>query len=269
MMVNSKQQVYRRTSKRDYFISENRGIPIYDTYWFSKKESIVTLLICSSLTTFFCYFFYRSLWSGIFLWPIGLYLYYLLKKQAKLKKSQKLELEFRDCIMSVSANLRAGYSIENAFIESRDDMHILYGKNSLIVKELNHIQKGIRNNLPLEIILSEMGERSGNSKVKEFAEVFKIARKSGGNMPDIIRDTVQLISEEISVKQDIQVMLSGRILEQRIMTVIPFLMVIYIELTNPGFFDVLYHNMGGWTVMTISLLIYIIAFLLLNKLCKI
>ena len=219
------------------------------------------------ITVFFCQFFYRSLWAGLALWPIGVYVYQKTRINHKKKRIEKLEIEFKDCILSVSANLRAGYSVENAFFECQSDMLILYGKDSFIIKELKHVQKGIHNNSPLESVLHELGERSTNEVIKEFAQVFSIANKSGGNLPEIIQSTVQIISQEISIRQDIQVMISGRIFEQKMMNVIPFLLVLYIELTNPGFFDALYHNMIGCVVMTGCMLVYIVAYLCSKKIC--
>lgn len=248
-------------------MSETKGVSIYSQYFFNRKEKLSYLMISILTVLFFCEFFYRSLWACIFLWPIGVYTYSYKQVSKKTERIRILESEFKDCILSVSANLRAGYSIENAFIESQKDMLILYGKDSLIIKELRHMQTGIGNNISLEALLKEFGERSTNAKIKEFAEVFCIARKSGGNLPEIIQNTVQIICEEIAVKQDIQVMISGRVLEQRIMNVIPFILVLYIEVTNPGFFEVLYHNMTGYVVMTFCFIVYVSAYLLSIKIC--
>lgn len=269
MTINLRQQVWvYKQNRKKFFLSEKRGVPTYSFYFFDIKERCFYLILSIFVTLFFCGFFYRSLWTSIFLWPIGVYVYQSNQKGKKVKRIQKLEMEFKDCILSVSANLRAGYSIENAFLESQNDMLLLYGKDSLITKELRHIQKGISNNRSLESILQEFGERSTNVRIKEFGEVFCIARKSGGNLPEIIQATVQVICEEIAIKQDIQVMISGRILEQKIMNVIPFVLVMYIELANPGFFEVLYYNITGYLVMTVCLAVYISAYFLSIKICN-
>ena len=53
------------------------------------------------------------------------------------------------------------------------------------------------------------------------------------------------------------------------MTIIPFCMMGYIEVSNPGFFDVLYHNLLGYAVMTVSLAVYLAAWRLGKKICRI
>ena len=43
------------------------------------------------------------------------------------------------------------------------------------------------------------------------------------------------------------------------MTLVPFILFAYLQLSSPGFFDVLYHNAAGQTVMTIALARYLSA----------
>ena len=52
--------------------------------------------------------------------------------------------------------------MENAFGEALSDMVLLYGKNSLIVRELTRIVKGLKNNVTLEKLLTDLGERNLN-----------------------------------------------------------------------------------------------------------
>ncbi len=245
-----------------------RGAPVYNVYTFSIRERCMYMAFGILVTLFFGYFFYRSAWSCIFLWPVGLYTYQSIRKNKKRIRIDRLEIEFKDCILSVSANLRAGYSIENAFIESQKDMYLLYGRDSLIGKELRHMQKGINNNLPIEDILQEFSDRSTSVRIKEFSEVLRIARKNGGKLPEIIQATSQVISQEITIKQEIEIMISGRVFEQKIMNVVPFALVTYIEITNSGFFDVMYDGLTGYAVMTMCLVIYISAYALSVKICN-
>lgn len=46
-------------------------------------------------------------------------------------------------------------------------------------------------------------------------------------------------------------------MEQRIMSGIPVLIVIYIELTSPGFFGILYTTLIGRMLMTVCLAVYL------------
>ena len=269
MTISLKRQVLRyKKQKAQFFRQKRRGTPLYDIYFFSPREKFFYLMISLGIVLFFSYFFYRSLIAAIFLWPIGIFSYLSFQKEQGNKRRQRLETEFKDCILSVAANLRAGYSVENAFEESIQDIRALYGENGLMRMELLRMKKGIAHNVPLEDLLLELGARSGCSNIKEFGEVFAIARNSGGRLPEIIQSTADLIGERISLQQEMQVVLSGKLFEQKIMNIIPFLLVGYIEISSRGFFNILYHNLTGICIMSGCMFLYLAAVCLERHICK-
>ena len=131
------------------------------------------------------------------------------------------------------------------------------------------IGKGLDNNVVLERLLYDFGCRSHVPDILQFADVFLIAKRGGGNMTEIIAGTADMIEQKTAVDKEIQVLLSAKKMEQKIMNMIPFLIIFYISLTSKGFFDVLYHNAVGIVVMTICLAVYLAAFMLSRKLVEI
>ena len=137
------------------------------------------------------------------------------------------------------------------------------------MKELSLVMKGLRNNVTLERLLTDLGERSGNPDVAEFAQVFAVAKRSGGNMTQMIGDTAEVIGERLSVENEIDVLLASKKMEAKIMEVVPFFIILYIGITSPGFFDPLYHNMTGILIMTGALALYLFAYLLSEKIIRV
>lgn len=249
--------------------SKKEHAPDYRIYSMNVRELLIYTSQGIAIVLLFSWFFYRSLWASPFLTPL-VFLY--LKengRQLAEKRRQELALEFRDTILSVAAGLQAGYSIENAFFESKKEVGRLYGSKSAMVWELERMEKGVGNNMPLETLLLDLGARSAQSDIDDFAEVFSIAKRAGGNMNDIIRRSAEVIGNKIEVKQEIRTLLSSKKYEQRIMNLIPFLIVAYLQLTSPGFFDVLYYNPAGILVMTGALAVYLAAYLLSRKIVEI
>lgn len=241
----------------------------YDTYKFGVGEIIATVFLGLITVMFFAFIFYRSAVAAVFLSPIGIYVWKNEQKKKIDKRKKELSVQFKDCIGAVGANLRAGYSVENAFRESLKDIVLLYGDNSYMAVELKHIIQGIRNNVSLEELLLSLGKRSGIADIREFGEVFFIAKRSGGNMSEILVRTGSVIGKKMEMDREIQVLISAKKLEQQIMNVVPFVIIIYISCTSPGFFDVLYHNMLGVCIMTICLLVYLAAYVLAAKIIDI
>lgn len=233
------------------------------------RENIDLILLSMLVTAFLSYFFYRELWILPLLSPAGYFFYRQEARKREQKKKDELSREFKELIMSVSANLQAGYAIENALVEAKKDMIVMYGEKSSIVDELNQIVRGIRNNIPVEEMLERFGKRSNIPEIEDFASVFFIAKRTGGDLVDIIRSTTDVISKKIEVKNDIKMLISAKMFEQQIMNLVPFGIILYISATSPGFFDSMYGNATGILIMTICLGLYLTAYFMSQKMIQI
>lgn len=166
-------------------------------------------------------------------------------------------IQFKDAILSLSACLTAGYSVENAFAEALRETNRIYGKESMISKEIRLILYKTRLNRTMEEALMNFADRSGLEDVKSFVDVFLEARASGGELMKIIARTAEIISEKIRIRQEIMTSTTSRRLEQNIMSAIPIGIVFYLEVTSRGFFDVLYETIIGRMITTGCLLAYL------------
>jgi len=208
------------------------------------------------------WFFYRSLWAVLPLGVLGgLYFQKIAGDRAR-RCREELALQFKECILSVATALRAGYSIENAFLESRKDMEVLYGEDSLIYGELELIRRGLVINITLEEQLFDLGKRSGCEEIHQFATVFAVAKRNGGKMEEIIKSTADLIGQRLDSYQELQIVLSGRRMEFTIMKLMPFGVLSYVGAAYPGYFLPLYHNVQGVLIMTGCLILYLAAYVL-------
>ena len=76
-------------------------------------------------------------------------------------------------------------------------------------------------------------------------------------MSFIIKRTIHMIKEKIEIKKEIQILLSGKKYEQRIMSMVPIAVMAYISITSKGFFSILYYNFPGILIMSICLVVYV------------
>ena len=213
--------------------------------------------------------FYGSFIASVLLLPL-IVPWFVNQKERKIKKeNHDLGIQFKDAMMAVLASQKAGYSIENSFSEAIHDMRILYGKNSPIYRELQRIEQGIKNSVTVETMIRELGKRSNNKDIEEFAGVFAVAKRSGGNMTETIERCIDVIGKRMDVENEIDILIAAKRMEAQIMEVVPFGIMTYIGITNPGFFDSLYGNPIGIVVMTICLAVYISAYILTQRIVDI
>jgi tight adherence protein B len=181
----------------------------------------------------------------------------------------KLNLQFRDGILALSAALEAGYSAEHAFEEACKDLRLIYTEDSLIMREFSYMTNQIRMNITVEKALSEFGERTGIEDILSFSEVFSTAKRTGGDLINVINICSNIICDKIEVKREIITLITAKRLEANIMKVIPVLILVYLSVSSPGFLDPLYHNLLGIIAMTGFLLCYLGAYLLIDKIIAI
>lgn len=241
----------------------------YKNYKFTYAELALNILIALILCFAIGHYFYDSYLACALLTVFIPWFLKYRRKSYGQKRRDEFRNQFADAICSVSTNQKAGYSIEKSFREAWNDMNNLYGKKSIICKELDIINRGLDNNIILEQMLLDMGNRSGIDDIRQFGEVFAIAKRNGGNMTEMIEMTASMIGEKADIENEIEVMISSRKMEANIMSLVPILMIAYMQLTSQGFFDELYHNLAGVVIMSICLAIYAAAYLISQRLVNI
>ncbi len=221
------------------------------------------------ISTLFGRLFYDSWAAALLLTPV-IPVWFVYQKKRQIERNRRLVgIQFKDLLSSVMTSLKAGYAPENAFLEAERDMELLYGKKSLIVSHLVRIKKGIKNNVPLEKLILKMGRDTGNADIADFAEVFAVAKKSGGNMTEMMTGTISVISQKMDVEKEIDVLISAKRMEARIMNLVPFFIIFYVSLTSKGFFEPLYHNLFGIIFMTVCAGLYVFSYLLSERIVNI
>ena len=221
------------------------------------------------LDAVFSFVFYRSIEVFLLFLPLALCCPLYRKKGLVKKRKDELRIQFKDAIQALSSCLSAGYSIENGFLEALRETDRLYGKTSMISEEIRLLLQKIHLNRTIGEALNDFAERSGVDDIKSFADVFLAARESGGELMKIIAKTTDIIGEKIQVRNDILIATASRRLEQKVMSAVPIFITCYMEVTSPGFFDVLYTTVMGRILMTGCLAVYVISFIAAGKILDI
>lgn len=231
----------------------------YETYTLSFQEWGWCTAAGVGLAALTAYVFYRDLLAFLLFLPFGMGFPFLMKRSFKRKRLERLAEEFKEGIRVLSASLGSGYSVENAFRLSVEELTVMFGEEGLIVKEFSYVVSQMGLNRPVEGLLADFGRRSGLEDVRNFAEVFRLAKRSGGRLGEIMDNTAGVIRDKMQVQEDIRTATASRRMEQRIMSGLPFGIVLYVDLTSPGFFDVMYTTGAGRMVMTVCLGVYLAA----------
>ena len=229
----------------------------YCKYRCNLWERLGCLAAGTAVAAAIAWLFYRSWYGMVLVIPVNYLIVSYYKNKKRDERAKKLMIEFRDAIQAVAAALLAGYSIEHAWKEAEREIMDLYGKEAMITKELIQMNAEIKLNRNVEEILHDLAVRSGVEEIQSFAEIFGFAKRSGGDFPQIIRTTAARISAKIEVEREVDTVIAGKKLEGKIMSVMPFFILAYLNLASGEFIDPLYGNLAGVLVMSAALLVFV------------
>lgn len=203
------------------------------------------------------YIFYRSMEVFLVILPLSLLCPVCQKKVLAKRRKETLGIQFKDGITLLASSLSAGYSVENALGASVKELKLVYGPESMMAGEFSYMAHQVSVNRTVESLFVEFADRSGLEDVRQFAETFAVAKRSGGELAAIMEHTASVMAGKMRVREEILNMTAEKRFEQRLMNFLPFLIILYIDLTSPGFFAVMYGTAAGRAVMTGCLAAYI------------
>lgn len=271
VLGNKKKKEVTKNKKRKEERKYQPGEPVwYDYYYMSKQEVILYGLLGALGVALIGFIFYRSPIVTVTVAPLGLLFPKYMNKALIARRKKQLMLQFKDMLYSLSSAVSSGSSIENAIEVTLRDMQQQYGEDGVdIVQELQLMVSKLHVNQNIEEIFADFGQRSGIEDIQNFANIFEISKRTGGNLVDIIRQTSNIITEKIDVKLEMDTMLSGKKMEQKVLTIIPIAMVFVLTEATGGFMDVIFTTWEGRVTATIVLAIIAAGFFWSKKITDI
>ena len=189
----------------------------------------------------------------------------LCRQEGVRRQKEKLNEEFMNVLKVLSSNMLAGYSVENAWQEAEKEMELMYGNDSLMLSEIQEMNRQIKMNQTFEAVLSEFAHRSGLEDIVNFSDIFSFAKRSGGRFVDIIESTTYRMWTKYDTNRQIEVAVSAKRLEQKTMNYIPIFLLAFLKLSSRDYMSALYGNLIGVIFMSTCLLAYAGAIKLAKK----
>jgi tight adherence protein B len=231
----------------------------YAVYEMKFFEKALYFLIGAAAGAGAGYLFYENIFlCAVLLVICGFAFIPIRRKQIIEKRKRKLLLQFRDTLESLATSIGAGSNVPDAFLSAEDDMSKQHNEGSDIHREIKTINEGIYNNVPVETLLMDLGERSGLEDVISFANVFETCYRKGGDTKEVIKNTHQIISEKIDIMMEIQTVVTSKKSEQNAMMFMPILFVFLLKMLGKEVVDLT--SATGMVSTTIAVGIFVIAY---------
>lgn len=249
--------------------TQEKLIRDYNEYYLSIKDLLIYGMKTYGICLLISVTFYRSIGLAVLFLPISFIYPFFIKRFFIEKRKEKLLYEFKDFLRVLKSNLEASYSLENSFIHSKSEMRMLYGDKSLMYTELDNMCKGLKMNVPVEIVFDEFARKAKVGDIQDFSDSLIVTKEMGGNINKTINNVISIINDKIEVEREIALSTASKKFEQNIMSFLPFVIILYLNITSSEFLRPLYISFIGKIFMTILLGVYFASIYLSKKILDI
>lgn len=242
----------------------------YDNLKLSKVQTRNYYTVCCISLFLVGYIFYCNFIVAFLM----IFLSMLFKKNyVKIKiKQQKetLRQQFRDLLYSLSASVSAGRQMTEALLEAKNNLAFMYGETEPIMRELQYMTKSIKESRSTdEMLLKDFAYRSGIDEIINFADVYSICRTTGANVADMIAKAAEVIMDKMTIDREIKAITAQKKAEAKIISSMPVIIIVFLNLVSPGYLDSLYHTILGRIIMTSALVVITISYYIMSKMVEV
>lgn len=242
----------------------------YDEYNMGLTEKLLCCVLAMGCLFVVGFVFYQNIILAGLLSLFGLKYPKIHKKKVIKKRKNRLLLQFKDMLYSLSSAVGAGNSVEKALSVTLQDLQQQYSDpNAFMIKELELMVTRLSMNRTVEEVINDFAERSHIEDIQTFGNIFEIAKRTGGNLIDIIRNTTQIIADKIETKTEIDTLIASQRMEQKVLTVMPVGLVFFMTKMAGDFMKPMFTSGIGRVIATVSLAIIIIGTLWSRKVADI
>jgi len=181
-------------------------------------------------------------------------------------KRQRRVLAFNavlpDCIETCARSLRAGHSIVSA-IDIVADQSAEPAK-----EEFREVFKKQNYGLPLRDALEQMVERMPSPDLRVLVTGILVQKDTGGNLAEIMDRIAVVIRDRIRIAGDVRTHTAQGRLTGWILILLPVMMLLVLNLVNPGYSRVLFTDPTGKEMLYVGVFLLVVGGFIINKIIK-
>jgi tight adherence protein B len=164
-----------------------------------------------------------------------------------------------DAIDMIARSLRAGHSMIAAInIVAEHAVEPVGSEFGEVFRKQNF-------GLPLRDALTQLLERVPSQDLRVLVTGILVQKDTGGNLAEILDRTVRVIRERLRIQGEIRTHTAQGRMTGWILCALPVVMLVLINLVNPGYSDVLFHDPGGRELLYIGIVLLAIGAFMIRQ----
>ncbi len=171
------------------------------------------------------------------------------------RRRNRLTEGFRDALYSISSSVASGRQLPSALEDAAAQLALSWGEDSDIYREFSRICLEYKTlNGDPDAMIEDLALRSASDEIRLFASACRICRQNGGDLEDVSVKTADLLLDKLSFDSELKTMLAEKKLDILLLGSMPFIVLIFLNLSSYSYIRLLYECAAGRLIMTLSLL---------------
>ena len=242
----------------------------YRGYMPARKERLKYYAVCMAGMAFTGWLFFNSPIAAVALAMLSIPFEKVWRKSRADARRRELAVQFKDMLFSLSASFQTGRHMTEAIMEARANMREIYPPASPINTELELMARRLVSGGESDReVLFDFARRSGNEDARNFADVYYTCLTTGGDLCGVVNRTAEVILEKMAIRREIDALMAQKKYEAKLLTAVPFLILLYLRFSSPEYLEQLYTTAAGLCVMAAALGAMAVAFFWSGKIMDI
>lgn len=179
------------------------------------------------------------------------------------KREQRFEEQLSDTLQMLSGNVKAGHSI----LRSVDS--VAQETDEPTSAEFARVVNETRLGRDLGDALAATARRMHSEDCQWIAEAIGIHREVGGNLGEVLDQVGETIRERGQIKRQVRSLSAEGRMSGWVLTLLPVVMFVLLNLINPGYAAILTHSFFGIVLLVVAVILLVVGGLIMRKVVKI
>jgi tight adherence protein B len=168
-----------------------------------------------------------------------------------------------DILALLASNLRAGHSLPQGLDSLTGDIE--EPASSEIIRAVTQVRVG----RDLTEALSDVAERMDSDDFRWITQAIAIHRQVGGNLAEVLDTVANTIRERGQVRRQVSSLSAEGRLSAYVLIALPFFVVLFLSLVNPGYLTVFTATTIGWVMLAVAAVLLVVGIFWLRATVKV
>ena len=154
--------------------------------------------------------------------------------------------------------------------ESIPGIEGIYGEKSILGNELKRMYKRMDAGNEEDVaVLKEFAERTGSEDIIDFAIIYSTCKTTGASLIDALNKAASVIIDKMTIENEIRAMANRKKNESMILFIMPFLVILFLNIFSPDYISPLYESLVGRLIMTIVVAANVFIYSVMQKITSV